>query len=330
MYHRSTSCTLHVEVAGEKRSLPVYSIRNFAHHREIARALASGNKAVMFGMGLWGIVKAVEDPRTQRRLPARRGESKVFWDVKVGRLRQSKIPVMVPPEAMDRLIDFGKLHPQYRHLRSRSARERLWAHGAPFHGIFPLRGRTHIDDAFVTYPDELPDDRRVPYPTVSIFWMEDPAWRNLALLASRMTSRALLGVSSLNTHGEEPPFTYDELTALMTRKAEWDFDILVRDEATEPVNLKSSHTQIRFPLHFEEPECVVLRIGSFSPEAFAEMTGFPVRVHEHATVASRGHPRETNLDDRIWRAVRQARDEPSPGPIGLGPKLLRNLVRRAN
>ena len=69
----SSGGILEIDVDCEKRRLPVYSIRNFGHHREIARALASGKKAVIFGMGLWGIVKAVEDPRTQRRITARRG-----------------------------------------------------------------------------------------------------------------------------------------------------------------------------------------------------------------------------------------------------------------
>lgn len=71
------------------RSALVYSIRNISHHRGIARALASGKKAAMFGMGIWGIVKAVEDPRGQRRLRAQRGESKVFWEVKIGRQPES-------------------------------------------------------------------------------------------------------------------------------------------------------------------------------------------------------------------------------------------------
>jgi len=328
MEHSSEPSTLVVEVSGERRSLPIYSIRDLSRHREIAWALASGKKAVMFGMGLWGIVKAVEDPRTQGRLAGRRGESRVFWEVKVGRPRQSKIPVMVPPEQMGRLIDFGKLHPRYRFLRNRGAREKLWAHGAPFHGIFPLKSRTHIDEAFVTRPEELPEDWRVPYSTVSIFWMEDPAWHNLARLAGRITSRSLLGVSSVNTHGEEPPFTYDELVSMLSRKPEWDFDLLVRDEATESVDLKSSHTQIRFPLHYEEPECVVLRIGSLSARGFAEATGLPVRVHEHATIASRGHPLDANLDDRVWEAVRRAREVTPYRKAGVIGWLLQRTVLR--
>lgn len=228
---------------------------------------------------------------------------------------------MVAPEDMWALIDFGRLHPEFHNLRRKCVRRRLWEHGAPFHAILPTRKRSpYIDSAFVTFPHELPEELRVPYPTMSIFWMEDPAWHNLARLAKRFNTHSLLGVSSLNTHGEEPPYTYAELIAQMEHKPEWDFDIIVVDEIAEAAEIKSSHTQIRFPSCHDPPECVVVRIGSLSPEGFHKLTDLSVRVHEQVRLAARGHPADAVLDDRVQWAIDCARDlysrSAKGGPLG--------------
>jgi hypothetical protein len=121
-----------------------------------------------------------------------------------------------------------------------------------------------------------------------MFWMEDPAWEDLAVrLEVASPSRSWMAGSSFNDHGRPPPFTVDELVAHCETRTDLPFDLVVTDRLLEECGGFSSHTLVRLPLADEEPALVMLRWGSVSPDWLREATGLDVRVLDSVSHASR-------------------------------------------
>ncbi|MCL4396077.1 MAG: hypothetical protein M1482_14965 [Chloroflexi bacterium] len=276
-----------------RRLVPVYSLRNPGDRELAARLLATGKTAAFYG-GLYGIVK-----RVQPEWEAGPGGADTYWQVKAGRPRWSKVPLLIQPKDALRLIDFRLVHPQFQHLRKREHFERLYAsHGAPLHVIAPLKEPLpFLHSAFKTSNADLREqavdkvltsDRLLPCTTAAFFWMTDPAWEQLAhLLGLYSKRRVFYGVSSFNEHGEQPQYTFDELSRVLERPGAPCVDLVINDEPYENTGAFSSHTQVRLPLSHEAPELIVFRRGAIGPEWLATSTGYPVRVLESASIASR-------------------------------------------
>ena len=293
-----TTCT-----ADGPASVPVYSIRNPDHHEAIARALARGRTAAFY-VGLFGIGQAIR--------PAWLGhdDAETYWRVKVGRPRWAKVPLFSKPSHALRLIDFGLVHPAFRHLARREAFERLWTgHGAPLHVIAPVRQPLRfLDPAVVTFHEDLvqhvtddvdPRERVIAPATACFFWIADPMWDTVVTLAGLYSPpRVCFGASSLNDHGEQPPYTMAELRTFIDGRSTLPFDLVITDELYERSGAFSSHTQVRLPLVGEPAELIVVRRGCVSAEWLAESTGYPVRVMASAAIASR----QAGLTDRELRA----------------------------
>jgi hypothetical protein len=273
------------------RSVPLLDVRDPADRREIARLLAGGHPAAFY-MGLFTIMRVIGPPWRDR------GESASFWSVKRGRPSWSKLPVFMRPARALRVVDWDSVHPRFRVLRRREPFEALWSHGAPLHVVAPVRPpQRYLPDAIVTSPDDLGDsaravaslrDRRIARPTASLFWMADPAWRDLSVrLEVACAPRSWLVGSSFNDHGQQPPFTLEELAEHCEVRRDLPFDLVVTDQLLESCRGFSSHSLVRLPLTGEPPALVMLRWGSVSPRWLEDVSGFPVRVLDSVTAASR-------------------------------------------
>jgi hypothetical protein len=294
--------TLTLTTDGRVTAVPVYDVRDRAHQRAIARELALGRVAAFY-LGLYTIMRVLRPPWTEGP------DADLFWEIKAGRPHWSKLPLFCKPQDALRLIDFRFVHPDYRHLAQRERFSRLWqSHGAPLHIIAPLRQPLrYLHPAFQTLPTDLVEqaadnrhaaDRLIPCATASFFWMDDPAWESLAtLIRLSCLPHAFMGGSSFNDHGAQPPYTRGELASYVQARGRLQFDLVVADHLFESTRAFSSHSLVRLPLVGEPPELVMLRYGSVSPGWLAESTGYPVRLLESASVASR-HPSLSDADVR--------------------------------
>lgn len=277
---------------GGDRLVPVYSLRIPHHHEAIARALAAGQPAAFY-VGLFGLGQALR--------PAWLGhaDAETYWRVKTGRPRWAKVPLFCQPHRALRLLDFRLVHPAFRHLARREHFERLWSsHGVPLHVIAPVRQPLRfLDPALVTSAADLrhqatglaaPASQPLPPATVCCFWVADPLWEAVVSLATLYSpARVCFGASSLNDHGEAPPYTLADLHAFLTRRAPLPVALVITDELYERAGAFSSHTQVRLPFVDEPPALVVVRRGCLGADWLAEATGYPVRVLPQAGLASR-------------------------------------------
>jgi hypothetical protein len=276
----------------------VYDIRDRSCTDEIARRLATGEPAAFY-MGMFTIMQAVGPPNRQ----AATGE--LFWQVKRERPIWSKLPVFLRPRDALRLIDFGAVHPEFRHrLRTREAFTRLWSHGAPMHVVAPLRdGLRTVNSVLVATPDEAAAasaDRRTEQRTAAMFWMQDAAWAALAdALARRCPPRRFLVGSSFNDHGEHPPYTLAELFAATAKRSDLAYGFVIHDPLLESCAGHSSHSLVRLPQIADEPVLHMLRQGSVSPSWLHETTGFAVEKLASATMAVR----RTGISDGDLRSA---------------------------
>lgn len=284
-------------------AVPVYALRNPAHHDAIARALAQG-KAAAFYVGLFGIGQAIR--------PAWLGhdDAETYWRIKAGRPRWAKVPMFCQPRRALACIDFRLVHPRFRCLAQREHFERLWSsHGVPLHVIAPVRQPLRfLDPALVTTAADLarqPSDRDgrttagAPPATACFFWVADPLWEHIVTLATLYgPARLVFGASSLNDHGEPPSYTLTELQQFVDQRGTAPFELVVTDALYERAGAFSSHTQVRLPFVNEPPELIVVRRGCMDAAWLAEATGYPVRVLPGATLASR----QDGLTDADLRA----------------------------
>jgi hypothetical protein len=279
-------------------SIPIYNVRDLRDQNKIARHIADGAQMAMFG-GVWGGFKGVrlESPSEE-----------FFHRVKQGRPKEAKIAMMIPPSDSRELIDWTKVHPNARHLMDETMFESLWgSHGAYLHIIAPIEsGEVHVPDVFETTPKDYssryPTLDPVSSSTACFFWRNDPYLEHLfGLIHSSSENKTFVGVTSLNRHGETPPYTYDEfLDHLKTGKSDpRDIHLVVRDPIHESSQALGSHTQVRLPLVDEEPVLKILRVGTLSPEGFKRATGLDVEVVNDAKDV-RKNPGE-DLDHHIER-----------------------------
>lgn len=295
---------LRIESPQEVRQVPVYSVREPFHYSAIAKAIASG-AVIAFEVGVMGIMIAVEDPRTGK------DNWKKFWEVKRGRASQDKVPMMMLPKDQYKVVDFNKLHKDFQYLRDPQKRHEFFG-SLPFHTILPFKESVrHINrDAFVTTSEDSkkkPADQYVPSSTICIYFQGgDKVWVNIAERVKHYNPYVQLGISSLNDHGEQSPYTFEELVGYVNKKQRIDFDYVVRDPIAARAQIKSSHTQIRLPLEGEPAEILVVRKGPVSAETISKHTGHPVRVLASAKFASRGYPENVSLDGRVLEYLKEA------------------------
>ncbi|MBI4097970.1 MAG: hypothetical protein HY426_02930 [Candidatus Levybacteria bacterium] len=276
--------------------IPIYDFRDLDHQRDIAKAIANGASMAMFA-GVWGGFKGV-----------RKGteDEPFFHKAKAGRPSAAKVAVMVPPTASIELIDWTRVHPEVRHLEDYGWFKRLWAdHGGYLHVIAPTRDDSPVPDIFVTSPgnhSELyPNYPQVNVATACFFWREDPYLEHLLQLVDGASSDKdiYIGGTSLNPHGESPPFSFIELNEHLKagKSNPRDINLVVRDPSYESSEALGSHTQVRLPLVGEEPVVLVYRIGTLSPEGFASSTG--IRTHVMRDARDVRKNLGENVDSRI-------------------------------
>ena len=291
--------------AGVEKDIPIFSVREPAHHKDIARAVASG-VPVAFEVGVIGVLLAVNDPYTP--LP---DNWRTFWEIKRGRQPTDKVPMLMPPEHQWKIVDYDKLHPEFRRLRNLKDREKLYGQ-LPLHVIMPFK-ESAIDvnrNVFVTEPKDTmskPADLQVPVSTVCLFFQEDKDWRKVAEHASYINPFAYYGVTSFNDHGEPSPWTLDDLATYTVKKGILPpYDVIVEDPIFREANIMSSHTQIRLPLVGEKPPIKIVRMGPVSGEMIEKQTGYTTEVLPSAKFAASGHPEGTDLSENVYNYIRQA------------------------
>lgn len=289
---------------GEK-SVPILSIRNPEDHHRIGETIASG-VPVAFEVGVIGVLLAVNDPYTP--LP---DNWKAFWEIKRGRQSTDKVPMYMPPEHQWKIVDFEKLHPEFRKLKSMPEREKLYGN-LPLHIIMPFKEKAKDVNTkvFVTYPEDAknkPQDMQVPVPTVCLFFQEDRDWRYVAEHAMKVNPFAYYGVTSFNDHGEPSPWTLDDLADYTVKKGILPpYDAIVEDPIFRMANIMSSHTQVRLPLVGEDPTIKIVRMGPVSGEMIEKQTGYKTEVLPSAKFAASGHPEGTDLSENVYSYIKQA------------------------
>lgn len=285
-----------------RKCIPVFDLRNLDHQAEAAKLLTRGARMAMYG-GVWGGFRAVKRWDFAERF---------FHQVKVGRPEEAKIPLMTLPEDAVRIIDWSRVHADFRFLEDYWNFAKLWeSHGAFLHIIAPVRETLKsLPPIFVTSAEEF--DRRYPNstpvssPTIAGVWRDDPYLRHFATLIRRYSHTDMhIGVSTLNPHGEEPPYTFEEFKKDLSvgRIPAESIDLIVKDGLYEETEAFSSHTQLRLPLTGETPTLKVVRIGSLSPEGFKQATGFNYVIIPGAKDV-RKNPGE-NLDEKLAEMIKE-------------------------
>lgn len=255
------------------KNIPIYDFRNLTHQVMIAKALAKGERMAMFG-GVWGAFRAVKRNTT--------AEDFFHRQVKPGRPWEAKVPLMIKPKDGLRLIDWSQVHSNFRFLSDYAEFKKLWnLHPAFLHIIAPVRPTKHsLPDIFITTPQDYQKrysgNDIIQVSTVALLHRHDPYLEHLSAWVERFSHTAMsLGVSTLNPHGEEPPYTekelFEDIKTARCKVAE--IDLIVTDRLYEESGAFGSHTQLRLPLVGESPTLKVLRIGSLSIDGFETATG---------------------------------------------------------
>jgi hypothetical protein len=305
---------LHVESEGNIRDIPVFSVRDSNHHRLIAEHVVSG-KIGAFEVGVIGIVKAIpSDPLKDN------SSGNFFWEIKEGREKSDKVPMLMSPENHDSIVDYDKVHEAFRFLKDPQKRREFYGK-FPFHVVLPLADGANInEDVFVTTVEDSkkkPLDQHMSNPTVCVFYPgEDKAWNNITQLAGAINPNVHLGITSFNDHEEQSPWDFDELIRYCTGKQKANFDFVVRDPIVAKHEIKSSMTIIKLP-HINEPLTIsITRKGSIGLETLKahvkRVTGrddIHIVELKSARVASHGHTREVReagLDSRVFAFLKEA------------------------
>ncbi len=295
------------------KTIPIYNFRILAHHEPAAQAIADGQRMAMYG-GVWAGLEA-----QKRNSPG--GE--FFWRVKItgaageiGRPQEAKPPVMMRPEDAVGRIDWRKHHPKIASLSDFWNFRKLWEeHGAYLHIIaairpsfysFPQRFKTTAREFQARYP-QFP---AIGADTFAIFWREDPFLRHFATLVARNSHIPMYtAVTTLNPHGEEPPYTFDELLAdIRNRRCRIEMiNLILTDPLYESCKTFGSHTQAILPFCGEDPTIKIVRIGSLSPEGLEKATGLRCEVLPGAKDVKK-NPGE-NLDDSLREMMETIREE---------------------
>lgn len=257
--------------------IPIFDLRNLDDHEAIASSIAIGARVAFFG-GVWGVFKGVEHTKK---------EELFFHIIKTGRPKEAKIAMLTQPKVAVDMIDWSKVHPQFRNLQDPQEFDRLWSsHGSFLHIIGPVSPELYdLPGVFITTPEDFkaryPNLKPIKHSTACFVWHDDPYLENVVKRTEELSPKKIhIGVSTLNTHGQEPPYAYEELIGYLSdgRIDPRAIDLVVRDKIYEDYEAFGSHTQIRVPLDSEEPVLKVVRIGSLSPDGFRNSTGYDLEV----------------------------------------------------
>src|SRR3989344_1544942 len=288
---------LDIKIGNERKEVSVFNLRDDRHKEDIAKALISGEPVAAFGIGNYGLAVGIDHPR-RGRFP---DSWEHYWRFKPDRPKDAHIPILLPPKYWNSIIDFRKIHPEFRKMFTRENLERAYREAVIFHIIAPTFDfAPHINQpALITSKDGKL--------SVSAFWWDDPDLKEIADIAMRLDPNVLIGISSFNDHGENPAFNYEEVIGYIIRKRRVPFKYVIRDEIGESIGVRSSHPQFKVPEKGDDPVWRVVRKGSVSVEKFLAATHlpFPVEGQEEAPFAPRSHPEKTNLDDLVDKVHRE-------------------------
>jgi hypothetical protein len=301
---------LNINTGDGTTKIPVFSLRQPEHQNIIAKWIASG-RAGAVEIGVMGVLKAVSP---ENDIDTYSGNT--FWKVKKGRGPLDKIPVLMPPDDHARIVDYARLHPDFAFLEDPENRRRFFDK-YPFHTILPVAPEAEINvDVFVTTPEESrrkyadPDQWTAASTICAFFLGGDCIWEKIAGLVSQLNPAIKIGISSLNDHGEQPPYDFYEFVSYVNLKQRMDYDFVIQDPVIRRSQIRSSFTQIRLPLRGEAPEVLVTRKGSLSTDLLKKhLGGYAIRELSSAKTASHGHSEEVRrigLDDRVLDYLERA------------------------
>jgi len=275
----------------------IVNFRNPRHLNRVVSQLVGDNIIAFAGWGVEGMGRRVD----------RLSNFQEFWEKKSGRPTSSKVPLMEPPVDAVEHVDWKSVHPAFRHLQDPAAFRRIWGGGYPFHVIAPYADQGSLTEAVVTPAFDPDVAKTTPVPTVSFFWMKDPALDKLICEVKKQDPAAQIGVSSLNDRRETPPFNTSELIEYLQVKKNTGYRLIVEDPLLEKFDIASSHSQFAMPLIDQEPAWQMIRRGSLSPNGFQRATGFDVIVPDDIRVAARRAPEDEDLDFKLNQAAKAIR-----------------------
>lgn len=309
--------TIDISLDGDRRQIPVLDCRDDRHKETVAQLLANYKVAAAFGVGLYGFSALVEDPRVGRNPDS----WKVFYQAKIGRSLDKRIPIQATPKNFYRYMDKSIIHPEFRrYFDSRESREDLYKAGVAFHLMSPIPQDAHyihpvfIQEHKVFLTDENGEITNiVKMPCVSLFWWYDPDWEEISDRVEVLNPHATSGISSANASGKLPAFDLDGIVSFVEDNNAAPFHFVVRDSENEgekkrkKEQVRSSFPQFRPAFVGERPEWVVLREGSISTEGFlnAINSPFPARKLDTTQIADRDWPESQILDEKVF-AVKEA------------------------
>ncbi|OGD95220.1 hypothetical protein A3A48_02880 [Candidatus Curtissbacteria bacterium RIFCSPLOWO2_01_FULL_37_9] len=309
--------TIDINLEGDRRQIPVFDCRDDSHKETIAQLLANYKVAAAFGVGLYGFSALVEDPRVGRN-----PESwKVFYQAKIGRSLDKRIPIQATPKNLYRYMDKSIVHPEFqRYFDSRESREDLYKAGVAFHIMSPIpQDAYYIHPVFIQEHKVFLTDKNgnltntIKVPCVSLCWWHDPDWEEISDRVEVLNPHATAGISSANASGKLPAFDFDGIVYFIEENHAAPFHFVVKDsenevkKRTKREQVRSSFPQFRPAFVGEKPEWVVLREGAISMEGFLKAINSPfsARTIETTTMADRDHANETVLDEKVF-AVRES------------------------
>lgn len=298
---------LEFENDSERREIPIFNLRDEAHHDLIAQNYATFKTGVVFGIGVYGVTGAVEYPTVGKHLDT----ASAFRKVKPDRSFLDKIPLHIHPKDLPRIMDMSSVHPQFKqYLEDREKRETFYKAGVAIHLIVPVKEDfPYLDQVFVTQPEDwaekkAPKDQWQKTPTVAAFWWDDPDLERIYLKTQRLNPWIMTGISSFNDSHEEPAWDEQGVYRYLQEKGRCPFDFMVSDPKTEKMGVKSSHPQLAIPLKGEEPIWKVYRTGATDIDKFMARMGsnHPYRLVEGSKQAARAYPQDKNLDSLVMEA----------------------------
>jgi hypothetical protein len=264
------------------RSIPIYSLRAVDQLGTLTRYLAVGQTAAFY-VGFFGLLQGI----------VARAGPEAHSPIIVPRHGALAGAVLVlPPRRAIPLIATEQLHSDFR--KPEDFVRLFTCICAPLQIIAPLResfdarADPHAVEGTscgIETQEYLPSAALL---TAGFLWMHDLAWNAMAeLLDLYSTPDTYYRLTSLPTSRDRPPFTLAELTRLPARNTPTPFDLIIHDPLFEQTGAFSAPTQVRLPLHEEEPSLVLLRQGGVSAEWLAEASGRPVRTASAARRVSR-------------------------------------------
>jgi len=302
-----------------KKRLPIFDFRNLDHHQIAAKMLARGSTIAMYG-GVWAVIK------TEKRY-SHGGE--LFWNIKVPqdksfevepRPEEARPPTFGRPEDYIHRIDWDKHHPHFREVFGNiSGLVEIWRHLPGYaHGVAALKqSAKSYPGRFVTkakhFKERYPDFPPIGVDTIADFWSEDPFVRHFATCVSRYSHTEIhTAVSTLNFHGYEPPFEWEEFKEdIKNGKIRIDLiDAILKDHLPEQYKALASHLQFIFgPPQDRKPKAYVIREGDISVEFLREMfSHFGVQVEVYPGAKDTKKIKGVSLDGNLI-AMRQKADE---------------------